>query len=267
MALEEKLLIVVNPAASKQPALDRAVNIAQAGIYEFSPEIHLLVTVDQSSTDARADNDAVYRDGQWLNAVTQQLQSGGIEPHIRISWSKDWADSILYSAGVLGVSSIVVSHPGKSANRAFSDEFWYLVRNAPIPVSVVQSARAPKGRPVIIAMDLQDQKLSELNKRILTAGQLAARIYGSELHCINAYQDSLNYPDRAKLAELTGIPNERIHLKAGEPYTALHELAEKLDPDLFIVGATRRTGFRAALRGRKLGDILMTIEHDLLVIT
>ena len=46
----------------------------------------------------------------------------------------------------------------------------------------------------------------------------------------------------------------------------LHEVARELDPDMFIVGATRRTGIRAAMRGRKLGDILMTIEHDLLVI-
>lgn len=267
MALEEKLLIVVNPAASKQSALDRAVNIAQAGIYDFTPDMHLLVTIDQSSTDTRADNEAVYRDEQWLETIHGQLQAGGIQPHIRISWSKDWADSILYSASKIGASSIVVSHPGKSANRAFSDEFWYLVRNAPIPVSVVQSARAPNGRPVIIALDLQDQKLTELNQRILAAGQIAAGIYGSELHLINVYQDSLNYPDRAKLAELTGIPNERIHLKSGEPYAALQELATRLDPDIFIVGATRRTGFRAALRGRKLGDILMTIEHDLLVIT
>lgn len=266
MALEDKLLIVVNPAASRQPAVERAINIARQGAEDFVPELNLLILVDQSTTDSRADNDAVYRNGQWIKDLYDRFDTLGIQPSIEISWSREWADAILFSASKVGASSIVISHPGKSANRSFSDEFWYLVRNSPIPVCVVQSTRAPAGRPVVVSMDLSDKNITELNKRILTAGQVASKMYGSELHLAHAYQDSMNYPDRAKLVESTGIPNERIHLKAGEPDQALGEVARELDPDLFIVGASRRTGIRAALRGRKLGDILMTIEHDLFVI-
>ncbi len=266
MATQEKMLIVVNPAASQQPAVDRVENIARNSPFTELPEVTLLVAVDPSSTDTRADNAAVYRDDEWLSTLKARLADAKLSPQVRISWSREWADAILYSAAQISAHSILVSHPGKSANKSFSDEFWYLVRNSPLPVSVVQSARAPKGRPVVVSMDLQARELSDLNQRILEAGRVASQMYGGELHLVNAYQDSMNYPDRGRLVELTGIPNERIHLKAGEVYSVLHEVARELDPDMFIVGATRRTGIRAAMRGRKLGDILMTIEHDLLVI-
>ena len=266
MATQEKMLIVVNPAASLQPAVDRAENMARNSPFDELPDVTLLVAVDPSSTDTRADNTAVYRDDAWLGELKARLDDVKLNPRVRISWSQEWADSILYSAAQINANSILVSHPGKSANKSFSDEFWYLVRNSPMPLSVVQSARPPNGRPVVVSMDLQARELSALNQRILEAGHIASKLYGGELHLVNAYQDSMNYPDRGRLVEMTGIPNERIHLKAGEVYTVLHEVARELDPDLFIVGATRRTGIRAAMRGRKLGDILMTIEHDLLVI-
>jgi universal stress protein E len=267
MALEEKLLIVVNPAASLQPAIDRTVNVAKARKADGAmPEVVLMFIVDHTSTDSRFDNESVYRDDQWVRDIVRPLEELGIKYSVRTSWSKDWADAIVYSANKLGVSAIVLSHPGKGAKRSFTDEFWYLVRNTPVPVCVVQSTRAPANRPVLIAMDVQDQEIIDLNLRILEAGKVAANAYGAELHFANAYQDSDHYPDRALISQKVGVDNDHIHLKAGSADEALAEISKELDPDLVIIGASRRTGIRAALRGRKLGDILMKIEHDLFVI-
>ncbi|MFA5494182.1 MAG: hypothetical protein WC247_05340 [Porticoccaceae bacterium] len=267
MAMEDKLLIVVNPAAATQPAVERVINTALNGPFTELPDVHLLVAVDPSSTDTSADNEAVFRNATWLAEMGEQFRAANLDTTMEISWSKDWADGILHAAMRANASSILVSHPGVNTNRAFSDEFWYLVRNSPLPVSVVQSTRPPNRRPVMIALDLRDKGLSELNQRILHAGQIAAQMYGAELHLVHAYDDSSNYPDRSKLVELSGIPNERIHLQAGAPNVVMQAVAREIDPDIVIIGATRRSGVRAALQGRKLGAILTTIEQDLLFIT
>lgn len=265
MAYENKLLIVVNPTSKDQPAIARAVAMAKADS-STRPDITLLMAVDLSSTDNKANNPDLYRDEKWFRDIIAPLQAVGIEPSARISWSSDWAESIVFCAEELGVDTIILSHPGKAAKGSFSDEFWYLMRNAPVPICVVQSAQAPGRRPILAAMDVQDKEILDLNRRILNSAKEAAEIYGSELHFANAYRDSSNYPDRAKIAEKVGVPNDQIHLKSGSPYEALGEIASKLNPAMIVVGASRRTGFRAALRGKKLGDILMNIEHDLLVV-
>ncbi len=266
MTQENKALIIVNPTAERQPAVERAASGAFQGRASGVSEVCLLLAADPSITDMRADNESAYRDDVWLNGLMKQLQDGGMKASARISWCKEWADSVLYSAEHLGADAIFLSHPGTGNLRAFSDEFWYLLRHASLPLNIVQSARAPNRRPVMVAVDLQDKGLSELNKRVFSAASKAADLRGSELHLVNAYQDSLKYPDRGRLVELTGLPNDRIHLRSGEVFTALAEVARDLDPDLVVVGSTRRTGIRAAMRGRKLGGILTTIEHDLLIV-
>ncbi|HEY8385003.1 MAG TPA: universal stress protein [Porticoccaceae bacterium] len=266
MQESNKVLIVVNPASDRQPAVERMAMGVPTGKESGVTEAHLLLAIDPSVTDTRADNDAIYRDDAWLDGLRKSFENSGIKAHARISWSKDWADAILYSAQQVGADAIVLSHPGTGNLRAFSDEFWYMLRHSPLPLTVVQSVRPPQQRPVMVALDLQDKGLEDLNRRVFSAAKRAAEVRGSKLHLVNAYQDSMNYPDRGRLVSITGLPNEQIHLRAGEVFTALADVAKDLDPDLVVVGSTRRTGIRAAMRGRKLGGILSTIEHDLLLV-
>ena len=266
MLEENKVLIVVNPAAPRQPAVERMASDMPGGMDSGVREAYLLLAADPSMTDTRADNETVYRDDAWLAELQKPFESSGLKVYTRISWSKEWADSILYSAQHVGADAIVLSHPGTGNSRAFSDEFWYMLRHSPLPLTVVQSVRPPQKRPVMVAIDLQDKGLEDLNRRVFSAAKRAAEVRGSELHLVNAYQDSMNYPDRGRLVNITGLPNDQIHLRAGEVFNALADVAKDLDPDLVVVGSTRRTGIRAAMRGRKLGGILTTIEHDLLLV-
>ncbi|MCK9469379.1 MAG: universal stress protein [Porticoccaceae bacterium] len=264
MQEENKVLIVVNPAADRQPAVERMATGAHDG--QESSEVYLLLAADPSMTDTRANNEAVYRNDAWLAELQKLFEGSGIKVHTRISWSREWADSILYSAQHVGASYIMLSHPGVGNSGAFSDEFWYMLRHSPLPLTIVQSARPPQKRPVMVALDLQDKGLVDLNQRVFSAAKKAAEARGSELHLVNAYQDSMNYPDRGRLVNLTGLPNDQVHLRAGEVFKALVDVGQELDPDLVVVGTTRRTGFRAAMRGRKLGNILSSLEYDLLLV-
>lgn len=260
MAEQKTGLVVVNPVAEKHPPIERAGILLKGG-FDFMKNVSVLVSADTSDA-----TDTVYRSAQWLQDITLPLRDAGLEPDVQVSWGNAWADGILYWADKIGANNIAIPNPGTDASRNFSDEFWYLVRNSPVPISVTQSAREPEGRPVIISMDVLANENQELNERILAAGKATSSAFGSELHLVNAYRDSMNYPDRAQLTRKTGIANDNIHLHPGSVDEVLSDAVKKLDPAMVIIGATRRQGFRAALRGRKIGEILSRIDHDLLIV-
>lgn len=266
MSLERKLLIVVDPSAKTHPAVDRVISLVKADLPDYRPAVTLLLAVDQSTADTSAENMSMYCDDSFLKNLSSRLEAAGVTPDIRISWSRDWADSILHTAEAIGASSIMVPHPGETAGSAVSDEFWHLIRNTPVPVGIIQGATPPQRKNVLVAMDVQDKNLTELNHRILEAGKLVANRYGAQLHLANAYGSSETYPDRGRIVSITGLPNENIHLMAGDPSVILEEISKQLTPDLIMIGATRRTGIKARLRGRKITQILKTLKQDIFII-
>merc|ERR1711916_341850 len=113
------------------------------------------------------------------------------------------------------------------------------------------SANAPDCKNILVAMDVRDEELTGLDSRMLESGRELAKMYGSDVHLAHAYQNSMEYPDRGRMVRVTGVPNENIHLAQGSPDEALRIIARELKPDAIVVGAPRRSGIMAALRGRK----------------
>ncbi len=266
MTPENKLLIVINPAATHHPAVDRVARLIDSGINGYHPDVVLLFAVDQSNVDSSASNEALYRDENFIGDLVKPLRQRGLDVSIRISWSKDWADSILQSAAAVNASSIMISHPGEDASRSMSDEFWYLMRNSQVPVAIIQSTERTALHKVLVAMDLTDREIEGLNRRIMEVGVEITSAYGAGLHLGCAYGDSSRYPDRGRIVNLTGLPNDHIHLQLGEVDEALAKITKQIEPDLVIIGATRRTGIKAALRGRKISRIFNKIKHDIFVV-
>jgi universal stress protein E len=265
VAERENLLVVVDPTAENFPIIDRVVSIAKY-FPDNPPKVTIMTAVDYSHVDPAATNEAVYRDDEWIKSLAAPLLELDIDLSLRISWSQDWADSIMYSAEKVGATSILLPHPGQEGRQKLSDEFWYLVRNAQLPIALFQSTRTPEKKPIVVAMDVRDEKISDLNKRILDFGKLAGSEYGSSVHLVHVYQDSMQYPDRARIVEKTGLPNENIHFKMGDIGEKLAEVVGEIGAGMVVIGATRRSGIRAALRGRKINNIMQTIDHDLVVI-
>lgn len=265
MNLHENVLIIVDPTDDFHPAVAGIVNRASV-MPDHKPDVTLMLAIDPEGSDTSADNDAMYRDEQFIKDLAAPLQEVGIKPSIRISWSGEFADSILYSVEKTGASVVMVSQPGEKVSRSLTDEFWHLLRNTHVPVGIIRREVKPARKHILVAMDLQDKELEGLNKRIFEGGRKVAQAHGAQLHLVNAYGGSRSYPDRGRLVRLTGLPNENIHLRAGEVEDALAEVTRELEPDMLMIGATRRTGFKAALRGRKISRILKNVPYDIYVI-
>ena len=56
-----------------------------------------------------------------------------------------------------------------------------------------------------------------LNERIIERGIFLAEYFGAELHIVNAYTDSENFPDRGMISRMSGLPRENIHRDMGKP--------------------------------------------------
>ena len=266
MALEKKVLIVVDPTLDAQPAVDRVIALVEKGPTDYKPEIALLVTADLNNIDS--DSPGITMDGHALQQLAARLDSVGITPELVISWSKDWSDVILHTAEEVGASSLMLSNPGTGTSTAMTIEFWKLIRNTHIPVGIIQNSAEHKCEKILASINIQDRSEGRqaLNRRIGETGRMLAQSYGAQFHIANAYGSSSSYPDRGRLVSETGIPNENIHLAGGEPEEGLAEITRELDPDMIIVGATRRRGIKAALRSLKMSRIFQAVNKDFIIV-
>ena len=266
MALEKKLLIVIDPTLDTQPAVDRVINLVELGSTDYKPEVVLLVTADINSP--RIGPAGLSIDGQLIDQAVEGLRNVGIAPEVRFSWSREWAETILATAEETGATSLMLSHPGAESAQAMTDDFWQLIRNTSVPVGIIQQSDKPRCETILASINIQDQSEERraLNRKIGEAGKALARTYNAQLHLANAYGGSTDYPDRGRLVSETGLPNEQIHLVSGEPEEGIAEITRELDPDVIIIGATHRRGIKAALRGRKMSRIFRAVNKDIVVV-
>ena len=266
MALEKKLLIVIDPTLDQQPAVDRVINLLKLGSGDYKPDVSLLVTADLSSLEAQ--HAIITREGNFIGAIVDQLASHGVQPEVRFAWTTDWADTVLETVETVGATSLMISHPGAESVKAMTDAFWQLIRNTSVPVGIIQNTDKPKCETILASINIQDQSEERraLNRRIGETGKMMAKTYNAQLHLANAYGSSSSYPDRGRLVSETGLPNENIHLVAGEPEEGIAEATQKLNPDVIIIGATHRRGFKAALRGRKMSRIFQAVDRDIIIV-
>ena len=85
----------------------------------------------------------------------------------------------------------------------------------------------------------------------------------AELHIVNAYEDSLNYPDRAELANKTQVDTAKIHVRAGDADEVIATLAKELKADLVVLGTRKRS---SRWRGNTSEKIVTKVSCDILAI-
>lgn len=51
-------------------------------------------------------------------------------------------------------------------------------------------------------------------------------MYGADFHVVNAFMNSMNYPDRSKLANETNLLSDKIHVEAAYTDEAVSKVAK-----------------------------------------
>ncbi|BFM08742.1 universal stress protein [Halioxenophilus aromaticivorans] len=269
MAESKKIFVVVDPSHSKHIALERAIKTAQ--LAEQPPVVKVFVAVDADAVDTRAVNNNLFRDQSWFSAeIRTPLENAGVEYSLEVCWSSEWQESIARAAKPFHPDLIYlpVHERGSSTRLFFTESKWKLLKNAECPVALIQPGAKEKREIILAAVNFQATKDEQikLNQSIIGAGERLAGYYGAELHIVNAYLDSMHYPDRGRLAKESGVPPERIHVEEGYTNEAVAALAKRLGADLVIIGTLNQKGLTATRRGNTAERVISALDQDVVVV-
>ena len=267
---QERVFVVVDPTASEHIALQRAIITAR--FRTPKPTLYVFIAVDSESIDTRATNDSLFRNSQWFeDEIHAPLKKEGLEYQIEISWSSEWQRSILKSANRFSADVILLPIHKKKKHTlrlTFSESKWKVLKKATCPVILVRPGAAEQRKIILAAVNFQaiDDQQRLLNANILTRSGWLADHYGAELHVVNAYKDSMNYPDRGKLSKEAGVPSERIHVVQGYTDEAVAKTTKEIKADLVIMGTLGQTGQSDTRRGNTAERVISGLDVDVVVV-
>lgn len=260
-----KVLVIIEATQDKHLALDRAVITSE--IREPGSHVHLFISVDAEKTSLAADNDSLYRDDTWLKSITDTLEKEGVEYSFELCWSNEWQKAVLASAKRFKPDHIFMPDYREGKKALFSNQQWALLRTSVAPVTIVRTADAKPRKKILAAINIQKQDQPEyarLNEKILTSGQDIAKHYGADFYVVNAYKDSMNYPDRQKIMKISGLPTDRVHAEEGDPASVISRYAKEIGADTVLIGTLARQGAAALMRGNTSEKVLSKLDLDVI---
>jgi len=262
----QKLLVVVDPTEDDLSTLDRVLTICKTRVDETGkyPEVTLFVSAEIGKYPGEEDG---YRELDWITNLRKPFVDLGVNCKLLLSWTDNWAKSILEMASGNGFTSIVMPYHSGDERQNLSNAFWYLVRNTRVPVILTGTTEPTELRKtILVCRNVQEPGLKEINKKTLGYAKDVAEKNGGTVHLVSSYQDSSDYPDRGRLAADTGLPNNQLHVKLGAPEKVISEVAKEIDADLVLLAVSRRTGIKTALMGRNMDRIIKSIDRDMLLV-
>jgi len=303
MAKQQRILVVIDPTASAQPALERAASLAKLA----DSKVELLICdYDGALRDSRAlGPEAVARaraaliDSRLrrLNELVQPLRANGIDATVDARWDHPLYHGVVAKAVEWRADLVVKdTHYHSALKRSIlTNTDWSLIRNCPTALMLVKP-RPPAARPCVLAAidPLHERDASKsLDKKILATASALCAITGGELHAFHAFDitpviaasteammmpmalpiveitDAMNAEHTAAVHELTDalkLPRERVHVVQGGAREQLLALTERLRVDVVVMGAVSRSGLERLFIGSTAEDVLDRVPCDLLIV-
>jgi len=284
-----RILVIIEPGEAKQPALDRAVQLAK---YAES-ELELMLADYNAYLEDGYYFDPVqaqklrYEHGdnqlQKLEALAEPLRSQGLEVSVSTAWGNPPYTEIVNRVRDTKPSLVIKStrHHKQIARLLLSNEDWELVRYCPVPLLLVKSQPWP-AKPVFLAAvdpDHLHDKPAALDAKIIESARGLAAISGGDVHLFHsAYVPPMGgiYPlmpnatkEESKLHELAASQNicdSHSHWSEEDVVHALPALAADLQASAVVMGAVSRSRFDRILIGNTAEKVLDRVECDVLVV-
>ncbi len=263
----KNVLVVIDPAMKEQYALKRAVKMNE--ILNGGINVHLFISFEMDELRKSQDTFDFYCDSNWFAELVKPLNEENIPFSTEVFWTADWHNSILESVKRNNSEFIIMSDYGTEQNRDdLSAAKWSLLRVSNCPVMIVHPATQLQRKTILAAVNMQtdNPRYVDLNNKILKVSRIMATAYGAEKHIVNAYEDSMEFPDRAKLLRDTDAKQENTHVHLGDPVEIISEVAEEIDADVVVIGTLSRRGIMAAMRGNKSEQIIRKIKRDVIIL-
>lgn len=149
---------------------------------------------------------------------------------------------------------------------------WQLLRNCPMPLHLVSTAKHPLPRKVAAAVDLSrtDAEGTALNEHIVSVAESFAQQCGAKLHLVTVYEQSQSFVAYAaapvgwtealqerltgnlhgafnEFAERRGVPGHQRHFLPGSPAKIISNFAVHEEMDVVVMGTLTHKGLNKVL--------------------
>jgi len=297
------ILVVVDPTAKEQPALDRAVWLAKktgAAVELFICDYDQYLAgerfFDSASLD-KARKTLMAGHFKRLEKLAYGIRADGLNVSVDAKWDHPLHEGIVRKA-TAARSTLVVkdTHYHPAIRRSiFSNTDWNLIRECPIPLLLVKPRPISKKISIIAAIDPvhERDKPADLDRSILSIAQELCDDLGGELTVLHAFDpspayavsaDSMAFPISAPINEMMdalkskhdqavddlmqdySVPADKIHVLEGDTRELLIALVEKLGASLVVMGAVARGAFKRFALGSTAELVLDRVPCDILIV-
>ena len=257
--------------------------------------VEALMFANQSVDKFEADERRRYL--KRLEALATPLRRNGLEVSTAVDWDYPAHEALIRRARSTRADLIIAE---RHASRHVAPWFlrytdWELLRDSPVPVLLIKTARQYELPKVLAAIDPAHAfaKTSRLDDEILRLGARVCAATRGRLHVVHAYVPTLmgmspaelSVPDATaqitthaavqartrfekalRSARLGSLPADRRHLVARHPVDAIPELVRKLGCDIVVMGTLSRSGLKRLAIGNTAERLLDDLPCDLLIV-
>lgn len=303
MAASKRILIVIDPTAETQPALERIARLPRP----LDAELMLVICTTEAKprtngafpaeTAAAARAATMARHERTLAALAAPLREQGLQVHFSVRWEAPLHEAIIREAVEWSATLVVKdTHYHSILKRSiFSNTDWNLIRHCPMPLLLVKP-RATSHVPCVVAavdpLHPRDER-NALDDRIVTAAVDLASLVAGRAHLLHVCETvpmvlatpealmapiALPMPEIAAemeqrhtaavhaLADAHGIPRERAYLRKGGSRDVLIEATAELGADFLVMGAVSRSALERAFLGSTAEAVLDRLSCDVVVV-
>ena len=298
-----RILTIVDPTVSEQPALQRAGWLAK----HSGAELELLVCYynEYLSGDRLFDSPSLEKaraelmNGQskHLEELAEPFREDGIVVRTSAIWDHPLHEGIVRHAVAVDASVVVkdTHHHTPIARALLTNTDWNLIRTCPVPLWLVKPRELKPRATFIAAIDPMNQhdKPAALDDEILQLSKALAASVGGDVHAFHSYDPRIavatatanayipvslpfdeieqqmheDHEKRFKeIISFHGIDDDKAHLVAGLAHEELPEIAEKLDADVVTMGAVARNRWKRLFIGATAERTLEHLPCDLLIV-
>jgi len=303
MAAKKKILVVVDPTATAQPALERIAHLprpldAQLTLLICDYDPYLALGQELAPTAvAAARTSLLLRHGKRLEELAAPLKAQGLDVLTDVRWDFPLHEGIVRKAVEWGADLVVKdTHYHPILRRSiFSNTDWNLIRSCPCELLLVKPRPVGHVPCVIAAVDPLHprDKTASLDDRILASAKELAAMLGGQTHVFHAYDitpvilastEAMMMPIALPLNEITAaletnhtnavqtlakaheIPVERVYVRQGSTRDLLVATTDRLRADVVVMGAVSRSALERLLVGSTAEGVLDKISCDVLIV-
>jgi universal stress protein E len=298
-----RILSVVDPAATEQPALRRAAWLAArtgATLELLTCYYNEYLTGDRifdSRSLELARQDLLENCKRHLENLAKPLRNDGIDVSTAASWDHPVHEGIVRHAIATGAQIVFKdTHHHSALERAFlSNSDWSLIRACPVALWLVKPLDFPDKPVFVAAIDPMNEhdKPAALDDEILALCKVMEDMVGADVHVFHAYdpriavatatanayipvslpldeiEEEMRAQHEKRFRELTdfhGIDRDKTHLFSGLTHQELPALSRELNASVVVMGAVARNRLKRLFIGATAERTLEHLPCDLLII-